>query len=250
MARVRGGVGLIVPGVTGVKDASGYLYEKEDIFLGPVREVIDEIHAGGAKYFFQLGAGFGRAQLIGLGPGMDEKTRNLLMVAPSDGIPNVWMPDLKHRGLTREEISKKSGGEFDKANAKESNENSDCYYLGEQSAIVGGKADIGAKMPVYLWIYYKDGKSSKLVYSIDPEEKVENADEKPVLEKLEKFLAENTPDGYSKKDGTPATGKGSFSFFNGDRESYIFDVSVSSGVGSTNFPVRLTAQTYKDRYGQ
>lgn len=153
-------------------------------------------------------------------------------------------------GLTREEISKKSGGEFDKANAKESNENSDCYYLGEQSAIVGGKADIGAKMPVYLWIYYKDGKSSKLVYSIDPEEKVENADEKPVLEKLEKFLAENAPDGYSKKDGTPATGKGSFSFFNGDRESYIFDVSVSSGVGSTNFPVRLTAQTYKDRYGQ
>lgn len=104
MARVRGGVGLIVPGVTGVKDANGYLYEKEDIFLGPVREVIDEIHAGGAKYFFQLGAGFGRAQLIGLGPGMDEKMRNLLMVAPSDGIPNVWMPDLKHRGLTREEI--------------------------------------------------------------------------------------------------------------------------------------------------
>ena len=105
MARVRGGVGLIVPGVTGVKDASGgYLYEKEDIFLGPVKEVIDEIHSYGAKYFFQLGAGFGRAQLIGLGPGMDEATRNALMVAPSDGIPNVWMPNLKHRGLTREEI--------------------------------------------------------------------------------------------------------------------------------------------------
>ncbi|MBR5066004.1 MAG: FAD-dependent oxidoreductase [Oscillospiraceae bacterium] len=104
MERVRGGVGLIVPGVTGVKDVNGYLYEKEDIFLGPVKEVIDEIHSYGAKYFFQLGAGFGRAQLIGLGPGMDEATRNALMVAPSDGIPNVWMPDLKHRGLTREEI--------------------------------------------------------------------------------------------------------------------------------------------------
>ena len=104
MARVRGGVGLIVPGVTGVKDLNGYLYEKEDIFLGPVKEVIDEIHSYGARYFFQLGAGFGRAQLIGLGPGMDEATRNALMVAPSDGIPNVWMPDLKHRGLTREEI--------------------------------------------------------------------------------------------------------------------------------------------------
>ena len=104
MARVRGGVGLIVPGVTGVKDMNGYLYEKEDIFLGPVKEVIDEIHSYGTKYFFQLGAGFGRAQLIGLGPGMDEATRNALMVAPSDGIPNVWMPDLKHRGLTRDEI--------------------------------------------------------------------------------------------------------------------------------------------------
>ena len=104
MERVRGGVGLIVPGVTGVKDLNGYLYEKEDIFLGPVKEVIDEIHSYGTKYFFQLGAGFGRAQLIGLGPGMDEATRNALMVAPSDGIPNVWMPDLKHRGLTRDEI--------------------------------------------------------------------------------------------------------------------------------------------------
>jgi len=105
MARVRGGVGLIVPGVTGVKDASGgYLYEKEEEFLGPIREIIDEIHSCGTKYFMQLGAGFGRAQLIGLGPGMDEKTRNALMVAPSDGIPNVWMPELKHRGLTVEEI--------------------------------------------------------------------------------------------------------------------------------------------------
>ena len=104
MARVRGGVGLIVPGVTGVKSAGGYLYEREAEFLGPIREIIDEIHAGGAKYFFQLGAGFGRAQLMGIGGEMDEKTRNLLMVAPSDGIPNVWMPELRHRGLTREEI--------------------------------------------------------------------------------------------------------------------------------------------------
>ena len=104
MARVKGGVGLIVPGVTGVKSAHGYLYEKEAEFLGPIREIIDEIHACGAKYFFQLGAGFGRAQLIGLGGDMDEETRRLLMVAPSDGIPNVWMPELRHRGLTREEI--------------------------------------------------------------------------------------------------------------------------------------------------
>ena len=104
MARVRGGVGLIVPGVTGVKNTNGYLYDHEEEFLGPIKDIIDEIHAGGAKYFFQLGAGFGRAQLMGIGPEMDEKTRRLLMVAPSDGIPNVWMPEIKHRGLTVEEI--------------------------------------------------------------------------------------------------------------------------------------------------
>ncbi len=153
-------------------------------------------------------------------------------------------------GLTREEISKKSGGAFDKANAVESTDDYDHFYLGEQSAILGGKADIGVKMPVYLWIYYKGGKATKLVYSIDPEETVSGADEKPMLTKLEKFLADNVPEGYYKKDGTPASGKGSFYFFNGDRDSYIFEVSVSSGVGSTNFPVRLSAQTYRDKYGQ
>ena len=104
MARVRGGVGLIVPGVTGVKQGSGYLYEKEEEFLGPIKDIIDEIHAGGAKYFFQLGAGFGRAQLMGIGPDMDEEARRQLLVAPSDGLPNVWMPEVKHRGLTVEEI--------------------------------------------------------------------------------------------------------------------------------------------------
>lgn len=156
----------------------------------------------------------------------------------------------KWLGLTREQVSQRSGGIYDKANAKESTDDCDGFDLGEQTAILGGKADIGVKMPVMLWIYYKDGKASKLVYSIDPEGKVENADEKPVLDKLEKFLADNAPDGYSRKDGTPASGKGSFYFFNGDRESCIFEVSVSSGVGSTNFPVRLSVQTYRDKYGQ
>ena len=104
MARVRGNVGLIVPGVTGVKSGGGYLYEKEDVFLGPVKKLMEEIHAGGTKYFMQLGAGFGRAQLMGIGPEMSEEARRELLVAPSDGIPNVWLPEIKHRGLTREEI--------------------------------------------------------------------------------------------------------------------------------------------------
>ncbi len=104
MDRVRGGVGLIIPGVTGVKGIGGYLYEREETFLGPIREMMDEIHAGGTKFFLQLGAGFGRAQLAGIGMNMDEETKRLLMVAPSDGLPNVWVPEIKHRGLTREEI--------------------------------------------------------------------------------------------------------------------------------------------------
>ncbi|MDR9824431.1 hypothetical protein RCJ22_02280, partial [Vibrio sp. FNV 38] len=45
MDRVRGNVGLIIPGVTGVKSVGGYLYEREDVFLGPIKEMMDEIHA-------------------------------------------------------------------------------------------------------------------------------------------------------------------------------------------------------------
>ena len=104
MDRVRGNVGLIIPGVTGVKGVGGYLYEREETFLGPIRALMDEIHSYGTKFFLQLGAGFGRAQLAGIGMNMDEETRRLLMVAPSDGLPNVWVPEIKHRGLTREEI--------------------------------------------------------------------------------------------------------------------------------------------------
>jgi len=101
--RCRGNVGCIIPGVTQVKTGNGWLYEKEDLFLGPVKDLMDEIHSYGTKYFMQLGAGFGRAQL-GASPKMDEKIRNEIFVAPSDGIPNVWNPSVAHRGLTVEEI--------------------------------------------------------------------------------------------------------------------------------------------------
>ena len=102
--RAKGNVALIIPGVTNIKNGDSWLYEQEDVFMGPVKDLIEEIHSYGTKYFLQLGAGFGRAQLFGIGPDMDEKARHDLLVAPSDGIPNVWMPDVKHRGLTREEI--------------------------------------------------------------------------------------------------------------------------------------------------
>lgn len=156
----------------------------------------------------------------------------------------------KWLGLTREQISQRSGGAFDKANAKESTEDYDVFDLGEQTAILGGKADIGVKMPVSLWISYKDGKATKLMYDINHDETVYDADEKPVLAALEKFLAENVAQGYTKKEGNKAMGKGSFYFFNGDKQGYVFEVHVSSGVGSTNFPVKLSVQTYADKYGK
>lgn len=101
--RARGGVGLIIPGVTQVKLGDHYLYEAEDVFLGPVKEIMDELHSYGTKYFLQIGAGFGRVQLMGLDHA-DDAMRRSLLVSPADGLQNVWTPELKHRGLTLDEI--------------------------------------------------------------------------------------------------------------------------------------------------
>ena len=101
--RCKGNVGCIIPGVTQVKNGKHFLYEQEDIFLGPIKDLVEEIHSYGTKYFMQLGAGFGRVQLFGMFA-TDEETRKALMVAPSDGLENRWDPSIKHRGLTKEEI--------------------------------------------------------------------------------------------------------------------------------------------------
>ena len=103
--RAKHNVGLMIPGVTGVGGHGHWLYESEDVFMGPIRSLMEEIHSYGSKFFLQLGAGFGRSQMVS--PGMDKMPPELLresMVAPSDDLPNVWAPEIKHRGLTREEI--------------------------------------------------------------------------------------------------------------------------------------------------
>ncbi len=100
--RCKGEVSLIIPGVTGVSTGFGWLYEDREVFLGPIKALMDEIHSYGAKYFLQLGAGFGRAQFPF--PGMPEEVTKRMNVAPSDGLPNVWMPETKHRALTEKEI--------------------------------------------------------------------------------------------------------------------------------------------------
>lgn len=97
--RAKGNVGLIIPGVTFV-NSGGWLYEKEAAFLGPVKDLMDEIHSYGSKFFFQLGAGFGRAEHVR----RDDPGHTSGLVSASDDMPNVWFPELKHRALTVEEI--------------------------------------------------------------------------------------------------------------------------------------------------
>ncbi len=105
MDRAKGNIGLIIPGVTHIWDiASGsWLYEAEDLFRGPLKKLMEDIHAYGSKFVLQLGLGFGRAQMMF--PGMMENpefAKNAY--AASDGMPNVWFPEVKHRGLTVQEI--------------------------------------------------------------------------------------------------------------------------------------------------
>ena len=108
IARAKANVGLMIPGVTAVSGGGfgkRWLYESEELFRGPLKQLMDEIHPYGAKFFLQLGAGFGRSQMVF--PGMDKMPPEALkatMVAPSDGLPNVWDPDIKHRALTKQEI--------------------------------------------------------------------------------------------------------------------------------------------------
>ena len=102
IARAKGNAGLIIPGVTFV-NTGGLLYEKEAAFLGPVKALMEEIHAYGSKFFFQLGAGFGRAMHVPEGH-LDDPRFQAELVSASDGMPNVWRPELKHRGLTVDEI--------------------------------------------------------------------------------------------------------------------------------------------------
>ena len=70
-----------------------------------MKRLMEDIHAYGSKFFLQLGTGFGRSQMVF--PGMDkipQEERDKMLIAPSDGMPNVWAPEIKHRGMTRKEI--------------------------------------------------------------------------------------------------------------------------------------------------
>jgi len=105
LTRAKANVGLMIPGVTAVGGEGNWLYEKEDIFMGPIKSLMDEIHSYGSKLFMQLGAGFGRSMMVF--PGMDKMPEEIVkktMVAPTEDLPNVWDPNIKHRALSVQEI--------------------------------------------------------------------------------------------------------------------------------------------------
>ena len=102
IARAKGNVGLFIPGVTFVT-TGGWLYQKEDQFLGPIKALMEEIHSYGSKLFFQLGAGFGRAAHLPRGD-MAKQENRAGLVSASDGMPNFWDTEIKHRGLTSADV--------------------------------------------------------------------------------------------------------------------------------------------------
>lgn len=111
--RAKGGTGLIVSGLTVVQDMSGagtWFHNNREAFIPSAKRMMDKIHSYGAKMFVQLGAGMGRVLAINLyergeGPlafrGLNAEKA---LVGPSDNLPNVWIPETKHRAMTKEEI--------------------------------------------------------------------------------------------------------------------------------------------------
>lgn len=117
--RAKSQVGLFVCGMVAVRSYYGnsWLYQQEDIFRGPVKSLMDELHAEGAKFFIQIGAGMGRSMAAipalrdvyhdpvkkagAKAYGMDVER---FFLAPTAGLPNVWDPEIKTTEMTVEDI--------------------------------------------------------------------------------------------------------------------------------------------------
>lgn len=109
LTRAKAGVGLIIPGLSLVTDKwgrGGWLDEAEEAFLGPMKDFVEEIHHYDTKIFFQIGAGMGRGLRANYGITLPDFNYENAMVAPSDGLPNAFCPEMLHRGLRRDEIKK------------------------------------------------------------------------------------------------------------------------------------------------
>lgn len=111
--RAKNNVGLIIPGIVTVQSIIGgkWLHNNEKMFMGPVKELMDELHSYDCKLFLQLGAGFGRVMSLPdqLTKIMDNKFLSKLLkvgrvtASPSE-LPNVWAPERTCPEITKEEI--------------------------------------------------------------------------------------------------------------------------------------------------
>lgn len=103
--RAKGSIGLLVTGATLVAPmgSSKWLYEQKPAFMATSR-MTAEVHRYGSKILLQPSAGSGRTMpgdpKFLKAHGLDPK---MYFVAPTDGLPNVWNPSVKHRGLTAED---------------------------------------------------------------------------------------------------------------------------------------------------
>lgn len=108
LERAKGGVGLIISGCSVVYDMFGRDYwvnDAADVFQGPIKELMDQIHKTGTKFFMQIGAGLGRVVNLDTGEKFSGANMGNIQFASSE-MPNVWNPRKTHREITRAEILK------------------------------------------------------------------------------------------------------------------------------------------------
>ena len=105
----RHGVGTIVPGLCLLTDKwgrPGWLDEAADVFRGPLKEFMKELHdTSETKLILQISAGMGRGLRANFGVTLPYFDYERAMVSSSEN-PNVFCPEMKCRALTRDEIHK------------------------------------------------------------------------------------------------------------------------------------------------
>lgn len=116
--RAKNDVALMIPGMVAVKSFIGdsWLGDQEEIIMGPVKDLMDEIHSYGSKVFMQIGAGMGRVMVAipmlrelyyAQKQGKDTPVHfdvDRIFRSPSADLPNVWDPGIKSTEMSKEEI--------------------------------------------------------------------------------------------------------------------------------------------------
>lgn len=115
--RAKDGIGLMVPGMVPIRSfmKNKWLHKNPKAF-DHVKEFMDELHQYGTKVFFQLGIFSGRnfTLMKQLEPLAQSKFKRKMagalinldanLIAPDEGLPNVWMPNIPCRELTTAEV--------------------------------------------------------------------------------------------------------------------------------------------------